>query len=144
MINNFVLCFFFAISSALVLNSNDGNNLFYELDNINANEDRPEIHNSQTSTDGHGVKQNYDVINPENLKYPVNKDDFKDYVIIKAKRKVFDMSPYVMMRQLDDIKYMVLWLNLYCEMHPDCNKKTLNEELRKVRNDHYFILSTVK
>lgn len=144
MINNFVLCIFFAISSALVLNSNDLNNIFYTLDDNNTNEDRPEIHNLQKSADNPGVKQNYAKIKPENLKYPVNKDYFRDYVIIKAKTKLFDMSPYVMMRQLDDIKYMILWLNLYCEMHPDCNKKTLNEELYKVRNEYCFLFSSIK
>lgn len=140
MLNNFVLCLFFAVSGGLVLNSNDVNNIFYELNNINTDEEKPEIHYLQKSTDNLGVKQNYDVMNFENLKYTVNKNDFNDYVIVKAKRKLIDMSPYMMMRQLDDIKYMVVWLNLYCEIHPDCNKKILNEELHKVRNEYYFNL----
>lgn len=144
MINNFVVCFFFAVSSGFVLNNNDVNNVFYDLDNIDTNENRPEIHYLQKSADDHDVKLSYDVINFDNLKYPINEDGFKDYVMIKAKRKLMDMSPYVMMKQLDDVKYMVLWLNLYCEMHPDCNKKTLNEELRKVRSEDCFILSIIK
>lgn len=133
MLNNFVLCLFFAISSGLVLNSNDVNNIFYELDNINTNEDKPEINYLQKPGDDHEVKQNYGVMNSNNVN-PANKDDFKNYVIVKAKSKLIDMSTYMMMRQLDDIKYMVVWLNLYCEMHPDCNMKILNEELHKVRN----------
>lgn len=125
-----------------MLNSNDENYILNKLDNINTNEDRPEIHLLDKNADDNSAKQNYGTINPEKFKYSVFKDDFKDYVIIKAKRKLFDVSPYVMMRQLDDIKYMVLWLNLYCEMHPDCNKKTLNEELQKVRKDNILFLNS--
>lgn len=124
MLKVLVLFDFFLFSSALVLDQNAVNNVFYELDNINTNEVQPVI-------------QYLDKF--DKSKSPVNRDDFKDYVIIKAKRKIFDISPYVMMRQLDDVKYMVLWLNLYCEMHPDCNKKTLNKELQKV--SYYYFTS---
>lgn len=70
-------------------------------------------------------KEDYDVI--------VDKDiNIKDYVVVKSKNQPLDLGPYDLIRRLDEIKYMVLWLNLYCSTHPDCDKMKLNEELKKV------------
>ncbi|KAL0839544.1 hypothetical protein ABMA28_016238 [Loxostege sticticalis] len=49
----------------------------------------------------------------------------------KSKQKTIDIGPYALIQRLDEMKYMVLWLNLYCGMHPDCDKIKLNEELLK-------------
>lgn len=58
--------------------------------------------------------------------------NLKDYVFIKAKAQPFELGPYELIQKLDEIKYMILWLNLYCSMHPDCDKKELNKELKNV------------
>ncbi|RVE45720.1 hypothetical protein evm_009628 [Chilo suppressalis] len=75
----------------------------------------------------------YEVVIPKENNYDQEGDNnVQDFVIIKSKVKTIDLGPYTLIRKLDEIKYMMLWLNAYCDGHPDCNKSKLNEELRKM------------
>ncbi|KAL4708785.1 hypothetical protein ACJJTC_011749 [Scirpophaga incertulas] len=68
----------------------------------------------------------------ENEKYTLVHENMNDHVIIRSKPESFQIVPFALIRKFDEIKYMILWLNLYCSEHPDCDKVKLNEELRKV------------
>ncbi|XP_028159333.1 uncharacterized protein LOC114352075 isoform X2 [Ostrinia furnacalis] len=71
----------------------------------------------------------YKVSSPSDIDEAENNNE---NFMIKAKPKPIDIGPYNLIQRLDEMKYMVLWLNLYCGMHPDCDKKKLNEELQRM------------
>ncbi|KAH9640981.1 hypothetical protein HF086_015077 [Spodoptera exigua] len=135
-----VLLYCFGFSShGLVLQkpleNSDPEANFYEVDITNESDQRASLDylkNSKGNTELALVvlvpkdSQDYKVVLEKN-------EHYDKYVIVKTKPKLLDLEPYSQ-HHVDKHKankQMVMWLNLYCDMHPDCDKNKLNEELRK-------------
>lgn len=112
----------------------------YKIEKVGTSDESPiiirQFHNRNSK-----VLQ-YKIISPDDQFNAYNMEDTKNYLIIKSKKEAIDVVPYGLVQRLDKIKYMILWLNLYCEMHPDCDKSVLDEELRKVSCFLICILNT--
>lgn len=127
-----LICFLTIFSHGLVIKNNDDLKNFYDVDNMQKAEQPLILQVRNNNKD----KMDYKIIlskDPlDNLDIEANEES-PNYVVIKSKMQAVDVIPYSLIQRLDKIKYMVLWLNLYCEMHPDCDKSVLNAELKKVR-----------
>lgn len=129
------LSYFAYPNQGLVLQKAVEDTNFYEVDTIKESDDRPLLDYFKNSEDKSELA--YIVLMPkDSQEYKVlldNSEDYSKYVIIKTKPKLLDLDPYSLVPRVDKSKQMVMWLNVYCEMHPDCDKNKLNEELMKIR-----------
>lgn len=124
-----IFCAFVILSQEVILKkTEDDVKNYYRIEDIGTSDNIPIIIREINQEDS--THYNYKIVLPvdNNNDYV---DDFKDYVIIKSKKRTIDV-PYTLIKRLDKIKYMILWLNLYCNTHPDCDKSALNAELKKV------------
>lgn len=120
------------LSHGLVLRpaSNDLAN-FYEVDAIKSYDESPIIHLLTDTTDN--SKPSHVIFASKDI------EDYKillrNYILDMPKIKLLDIDAQVIINGLKkaDNNKMVTWLNMYCEMHPDCDEDKLKEELRKVR-----------
>lgn len=108
---------------------------FYEVDTVKEFDERPVTDYLKKNEDNSDLS--YIILVPKNsqdYKILLGKSEADNkYVIIRSKPKLLELGPYSLIQRLDKSKHMVMWLNLYCEMHPDCDINKLKEELMKVR-----------
>lgn len=127
-----VICSVVVLSHELVLKTPDEDIIksFYEIEKVEKLEEQPIIIRHIKNKNSNVMQ--YKIVAPNDKFEDYDMADGKNYLIIKSKKEAIDVVPYGLVQRLDKIKYMILWLNLYCEMHPDCDKSVLDEELRKV------------
>lgn len=127
-----VICSVMVLSSGLALKAPDEDiKSYYKVEKIERSKEPLIVRHFNIKNKNSKVLR-YEIVSPNNNMEDYDVSDGKEYVIIKSEKEAFDVIPYGLVQHLDKIKYMVLWLNLYCEMHPDCDKSVLDEELRKV------------
>lgn len=126
-----IICSIVVISHELVITTpDDDTKSFYKIEKVDMPDELPII--IQQTNNGNTKLLQYKIIAPDGQFEAY--ENTKNYVIIKSKKEaIINVVPYGLVQRLDKIKYMILWLNLYCEMHRDCDKSVLDEELRKVR-----------
>lgn len=133
-------CFGFS-SQGLVLQKpaedSDPQANFYEVDIPNESDQRTSL-DYLKNTKGNTELALIVLVPKDNQDYKVvleKNEHYDKYVIVKTKPELLDLEPYTQhhVDKHNANKQMVMWLNLYCDMHPDCDKNKLNEELRKVR-----------
>lgn len=131
----FLYCFAFSSQGLVLQKAVEDLTNFYEVDTIKDSDERPIIDYLKESEDKSELA--YIILVPKNSQeYKILRDkseNYNKYVIIKAKPKLLDLEAYSLVDRVDKSKQMVMWLNVYCQMHPDCDKNKLNEELMKVR-----------
>ena len=131
----FLSCFAFSSQGLVLQKAVEDLTNFYEVDTIKESDDRLFLDNLKNSEDKSELA--YIVLVPKaSQEYKLLQDkseDYSKYVIIKTKPKLLDLDAYSLVPRVDKSKRMVMWLNMYCEMHPDCDKNKLNEELMKIR-----------
>lgn len=127
-----VICSVVVLSHELVLKTPDEDIIksFYEIEKVEKLEEQPIIIRHIKNKNSNVMQ--YKIVAPNDKFEDYDMADGKNYLIIKSKKEAIDVVPYGLVQRLDKIKYMILWLNLYCEMHTDCDKSVLDEELRKV------------
>lgn len=136
-----IICSVVVLSHELVLKTaDDDTKSFYQIEKVDKPEELPIIIRHIKNYDSKVLK--YKIIAPDDKFDAYDMEDGKNYLIIKSKKEAIDVVPYGLVQRLDKIKYMILWLNLYCEMHPDCDKSVLDEELRKVSHNYLINIPT--
>lgn len=107
---------------------------FYEVDTLPATEIPPIINLLKNNLDNNNIA--YIVLaskNSENNNVITDDDkDLEKYFIIKSRIQILEIEPYTLKNCPNKSKNIVKWLNKYCEMHPECDKDKLNEELEKI------------
>lgn len=126
----------FLIHGLIVTTEADDYKNFYSIDTLRTTEDHPVfdlVKTSESSKFRNRIPEEAQDYNAFLSKAYV--ENFNKYVIVKAKKKSLEVEPYLN-HNLELIKtkrnYMMMWLHMYCDLHPDCNKKILNQEMKKV------------
>uniref|UniRef100_A0A2A4JTH6 Uncharacterized protein n=1 Tax=Heliothis virescens TaxID=7102 RepID=A0A2A4JTH6_HELVI len=130
-----ILCFAFSCRGLVLQKAVEDLTNFYEVDTIKESNEQPIIDYLKNS-EGQSELAYIVLVPKDSQDYKVlldKSENYNKYVIIKTKPKLLDLDAYSLVQRVDKSKQMVMWLNLYCEMHPDCNKNKLHEELMKVR-----------